>query len=185
MFGDVIGPIISWVALLALTYVTWKHRGRKGDTATGHQGLCLSSLANLLGRPASDVLSENPFRKWEYVKSRERDLAEPVFDLVFANDGIDFICDGDERVHTLFLYNEGGRHFKEGLVDLPFASTRQDVIRRLGNPVKSGAALNYKDIGPQGAWDRFVRPGYTVHVQYLPGVDRIGKITLMRADVVP
>jgi len=142
-------------------------------------------IASYLGKDASVLLAEPPFNSWTYEKSFEDDLEKPRIDYVFAQGGMDFVCDRESKVRTIFLYSDDLRCFNENVQDLPLTSSRQTVIDYLGVPSKSGGKINDPILGEYGAWDRFVRPGYAIHVEYRLDVDIINKITLMRADVVP
>jgi hypothetical protein len=147
--------------------------------------LTTETLSNYLGREASALLADPPFKNWIFEKSVETDLEKPRIDYVFAQDGMDFVCDGEERVRSIFLYADESRCFKEGVLDFPFTSSREEVIARLGSPSKSGGRISDPILGEYGAWDRFARLGYVIHVEYRLDADVIKKITLMRADVVP
>lgn len=147
--------------------------------------LTTRTLATYLGGAASAVLADPPFKNWIFQKFVETDLEKPLIDYVFAQHGVDFVCDADGKVTTFFLYFDESRRFKEGLQDLPFTSTRQEVVGRLGSPSKSGGKVSDPILGEYGAWDRFARPGYAIHVEYRLDTDLIRKITLMRADAVP
>ena len=147
--------------------------------------LTTETLANYLGREASNLLGDTPFRNWTFEKSFETDLEKLRIDYVFAQDGFDIVCDEEDKVDTIFLYSDQSRCFKEGVQDLPFTSSRQEVIARLGSPSKSGDRRSHPILGERGAWDRFARSGYVIHVEYRLDADFINKITLMRADVVP
>ena len=147
--------------------------------------LTTETIAGYLGRQASAILADLPFKYWTFEKSVETDLAQPLIDYVFARNGVDFVCDENETVRSIFLYSNEFRCFKEGLQDIPFTSTRQDVVNRLGSPSKSGSRTSHPILGEYGGWDRFARPGYAIHVEYGIDADCIKKITLMRADVVP
>lgn len=147
--------------------------------------LTTETLANYLGRGASTLLGDPPFKNWTFEKSFEADLEKPLIDYVFAQDGFDFVCDEKNKVQSIFLYADQSRCFKEGVQDLPFTSNRQEVIARLGSPSKSGGRISDPILGEYGAWDRFERSGYSIHVEYRLDAYAINKITLMRADVVP
>jgi hypothetical protein len=145
----------------------------------------IETLANYVGKEASTLLGDPPFKNWTFEKSFETDLEMPLVDYVFAQDGFDFVCDYEDKVQCIFLYCDESRCFKGGVQDLPFTSCRQEVIARLGPPSKSGGPVSDKILGEYGAWDRFARPGYVIHVEFRPNANVINKITLMRADVVP
>lgn len=147
--------------------------------------LTTQALSNYLGREASTLLADPPFKNWTFEKSFETDLEKPLIDYVFAQDGMDFVCDGEDRVNSIFLYADESRYFKIGVQDLPFSLSRTDVISSLGSPSKSGSRISDPILGEYGAWDRFARSGYVIHLEYNIDADAIKKITLMRADVVP
>lgn len=147
--------------------------------------LTIESLASYLGSDASLLLADWPFKNWIFVKSFEDDLESPLIDYVFAQDGLDLVCDGDNKVRSIFIYSTVSRTFKEGVEDLPFTFSRQEVVAHLGSPAKSGRRISDPILGEYGAWDRFTRSSYVVHVEYRIDADGISKITLMRPDVVP
>ncbi len=142
-------------------------------------------LASYLGKHASKLLADPPFQNWKFERTYETDLEEPLIDYVFAQHGIDIVCDREDRVNSLFLYFDERRFFRETIKDIPFTLNRQEVFARLGAPCKSGSRLSDPVLGDYGAWDRFAHGGYFTHVEYQLDGDRIRKITLMRSDVVP
>ena len=147
--------------------------------------LTIETLANYLGREASTLLADAPFKHWSFEKSLETDLEEPLIYYVFAQDGMDFVCDAEDKVQTIFLHSDESRSFTEGVDDLPFTSSRREVIARLGSSSESGGPTSDPVLDEYGRWDRFARAGYAIHVEYRLDADVINKITLMRADVVP
>jgi hypothetical protein len=145
----------------------------------------IQTLANYLGCPASSMLADVPFKDWAFEKSQWDDLEEPMISYVFPHNGLDFQCDGDDKVRTIFLYSDQYRHLDGNLLDLSLSSNRLQVIERLGPPSKSGGRKNDPILGKYGPWDRFTKSGYTIHVEYRVDADRVRQITLMRPDVVP
>lgn len=145
----------------------------------------MNSLANYLGNPASTMLEALPFKLWPFEKSFEEDLTEPIIHYVFPQHGLELRCDREDNISTIFLYSDEFDGFNDGLLEIPFSFSRQQVQELLGTPSKSGSRISDSILGEYGAWDRFARPGYAIHVQYQVDVDRIKKITLIRADVVP
>ena len=143
------------------------------------------TLSHYLGKKASVLLADPPFKNWTFEKSFETGLEKLLIDYVFAQNGMDFVCDEDEKVNSIFLYADESRCFKEDVQDLPFTANRQGVIARLGSPSKSGGRFSDPILGECGAWDRFARFGYAIHVEYRLDASGIKKITLMRADIVP
>ena len=147
--------------------------------------LTTKTLANYLGNPVSVMLADLPFKNWPFEKSYENDLEKPRIDYIFPENGVDLVCDADERVTTIFLYFHETRRFEGDLLDLPFLFTRRQVMERLGPPSRSGGRTNDPVLGEYGPWDRYAMPDYSIHVQFREDADRIKQITLMRADVVP
>ncbi len=145
----------------------------------------IEKLASYLGKEASIVLADDPFKDWTFKRTLENDLDQPLIDYVFARDGMDFVCDEGDRLRSFFLYSDKSRRFSEPVEDLPLTSSRQEVIARLGSPTKSGGRISDPILGEYGPWDRFSRSGYAVHVEYRIDVAIINKVTVMRADVVP
>ena len=143
------------------------------------------TLANYLGGKARALLADPPFKNWTFEKSCETDLEEPLIDYVFVHDGMDFVCDGEDKIRSIFLYCDESRCFTEDVQDLSFTLGREEIIARLGSPSKSGGRISDPVLGEYGAWDRFARSGYVIHVEYRLDADSIRKITLMRADAVP
>ncbi len=147
--------------------------------------LTTETLSHYLGKKASVLLADPPFKNWSFTKSFETDLQKPRIDYVFAQDGMDFVCDNEDRVESIFLYSDASRCFKGGVLDLPFTASREEVFARFGSPSKSGGRISDPILGEYGAWDRFARFGYAIHVEFHRDASGIKKITLMRADAVP
>lgn len=142
------------------------------------------TLAKYLGKPAPIILADTPFKLWDVERSVEHDLDEPIIQYVFPQNGLELRCDRDEKVSTIFLYSDKYCGFDESLFDMPFSSSRQEVVGRLGTPSKSGGRISDPVLGEYGPWDRFTRLGHTIHVEYRLDADCIRRITLIRADVV-
>jgi len=142
----------------------------------------IEPLTNYLGKPASALLASPPFKFWPFERSVEGDLPERPVDYVFPQHGLELTCDNDEKIHSIFLKSDS---FDQALLDIPFSSSRSDVLSLLGVPSKSGGAHTHPILGEYGAWDLFARPGHAIHVGYRADADRIRMVTLMRADVVP
>lgn len=145
----------------------------------------MKALSRYLGMQAAVLLGDPPFKDWAVEKSVETDTERPLIDYVFTHNGVDVVCDADDRVRSIFLYADQNRCFAEGIEEIPQSAVRRDVIARLGAPSKSGGQISDPILGVYGAWDRFARSDYTIHIEYRFGADAISKITLMRADVVP
>jgi len=147
--------------------------------------ITIEMLASYLGKDDSVLLADPLFKNWTFEKSFEDDLAKPRIDYEFDQDGMDVICDGNGKVRTILVYSDECRAFKEYVQDLPLTLGRSGVIARLGVPSKSGDKVSDEILGEYGAWDRFTRSDYVIHVGYRSDGDVINKVTLMRADVVP
>lgn len=138
-------------------------------------------LASYLGEHVSKLLESGPFASWVVTRSMESDLPRKEIWYEFTDQGIEVICDEDERIRTIFLHNG----VDEALTEIPFAYTRRQVLERFGVPAKSGQPTTHPILGTAGAWDRFSRPSMTLHIQYRSDSDSIDMITLVRPDAVP
>jgi hypothetical protein len=144
------------------------------------------SIAQYLGRSAAVMLAVAPFNTWAFESSLETGAGAPIIDYEFPQNGLALACNGEGTIETIFVHSDArGPAFPAGLSDIPWSSSRQQVIDRLGPPEKSGTPMKDPILGAYGGWTRFARPGYSIHVQYRVGADRIDMITLMRASVVP
>lgn len=139
-------------------------------------------LIAYLGKPASVLLASPPFKFWTFKRSVEEDLPERLIDYVCAQHGLSLVCDSDDKIRSIFLEAD---HFEQNLLDIPFSSSRADVLSLLGIPSKIGNPHTDPILGEYGAWDRFDWSSHSIHIEYQPHADRIKMVTLMRADVVP
>jgi hypothetical protein len=145
----------------------------------------IEMLSRYLGMPASRLLADAPFKDWAFERTLETDLPRLEIDYVFANNGMDFRCDEADTVCTIFIYADNVRHFKNGLEDMPFRTSRRELTARLGPPASSGEGHIDSILGEYGPWDRFACEGFALHVSFSPHVDEICLVTLMRDDVAP
>ena len=147
--------------------------------------LTSEELAQYLGRGADELLADAPFRNWALKESVDLDLAEPEINYVFTDDGMEFHCDLTGRISTIFICKTTSKFFNLGLNDVSFSMSRREVIARHGPSSRSGSPISHPVLGDYGAWDRFVRPGYVLHVEYRSDADVVSRVTLMRPDIVP
>ena len=140
-----------------------------------------NALLDYLGNPASSLLTSPPFVSWKFRRTVDRLLPEIRIDYVSARNKFAFICDSDERINTIFIEAD---NLGRDLLDIPFSSSRNDVLSVLGMPAKSGAARKDPYLGKFGPWDRFDEAQYSIHVLYHPHADRIKRVSLARADAV-
>ncbi len=143
------------------------------------------TLARYLGGPTAALLADPPFSGWSFVRTVDDDLDEAVIDYACAAQGVDVSADAQDRVGTIFIGCGAGDAFAEGLSDLPASWDRAEVLAGLRAPSKRGEEIDNPIFGRSGAWDRFDRDGYAVHVEYRIGGGRVARITVMRADLVP
>jgi len=141
-------------------------------------------MSQFLGGPASSLLKAAPFTDWPVERSVDDDADPPLVGYIFEGCGLQLNCDReDESVRSVFL--EAEQHAGTLLSEVPFTSSREQVLSRFGTPSKSGERVSDPILGDFGPWDRFQGPDYTVHVQYRVESDGVEKITLMRNDVAP
>jgi hypothetical protein len=151
-------------------------QGRKSGDERGQM-----LTADYLGSPISKLLATPPFSGWNVARSIEENLPEKEIWYEFEGHGVEVICDGAERIRTIFLHRGDG----EALADVAFSLSRRQVCEHYGSPTKSGAAGRIPSLGEYGPWDRFTVPSGVIHVQYRLESDDIDMITLMRSDAVP
>jgi hypothetical protein len=139
-------------------------------------------LCGYLGRPSDAILRDQPFNSWTFERTPNEEV--PIFGInyVCRPHGIEFSCDDDERIHTIFMHV--GR-VDERLLDVPPDLGRSGLENYFGPASRFGGQRLYPVLGVKGAWVRFDRNHYSIHVEFEPDEDRIRKLTLMRADVAP
>jgi filamentous hemagglutinin len=142
-------------------------------------------ISEYLGNHVSSMLGKAPFKNWPVEQSSEEDLEESITHYLFTRHGLELRCDRDDNISVIFLYADNYGGFDEGLLEIPFSSSRAQTLEHFGSPSKSGGKTSDPVLGEYGAWDRFTRQGYAIHVEYRTDSDRISKITLMRSEVVP
>lgn len=154
----------------------------------------MDELLGILGKLISKSSVQKVLEPFELVDETDEDLEEEVAvgarSLVDRKRGVEIEQDNVGSIKTIFLHSDAHESFagyQGPLVGgLTFASGREAVRAALGQPSKSKEAFVEDSLGPQGAWDRFESPQYTIHIQYDPeSTDRIRLITLMNPDVVP
>ena len=119
----------------------------------------IKGLANYLGVDIEELLKIPPFLGWKVTRSVEQDPKTEVW-YEFEAHGVEVICDGADRIQTIFLHRGDG----EALAGVPFALSRQDVLERFGVPARSGGAVRIPVLGDRGAWDRFTLPAGSLHI---------------------
>ncbi len=139
-------------------------------------------LSKYLGAPVSELLEAVPFRDWRVEESTEDQLDEPIVHFVFEENGLELRCDEARNISVIFLDSS----FDRSLSEVPFARSRAHVREHFAvAPSKGGEATNDPVLGAYGAWDRFLLPGYAVHVEYRTDADQVGATTLMRSHTIP
>lgn len=142
-------------------------------------------IAAYLDGDASGLLKDGRFASWTVEKEVRTDLKEPITFYSFPEHGLEFRCDGQGRISSIFVHADDFDGFKDGLLDVSLSWDRSRVLERFGPPSKSGERLSDPVLGEYGAWDRFTLPGYVVHVEYGVDRDEIKRLTLMREESVP
>lgn len=147
--------------------------------------LNIEALSQYLGVPISRMLTNTPFKTWEYERTFQYDINIPRIDYVFLESAIDVICDTDETTRAIFISLSGKRGIAKDIIAPLETWTRRDVVNYFGPPSKSGGLVNDPILGDLGSWDRFARHNYSIHIEYSVDEDKISKITLMRLDAIP
>ncbi len=141
-------------------------------------------MSEFLGKPASKLVEAEPFKSWPVERWVDDDSDPPLVGYEFQDCGLQLNCDREhETVRSVFL--ETDKHEQFVLSEIPFTENRQQLMKRLGMPSKSGERTSHPILGNFGPWDRFQATNYTIHVQFELESDTIAKITLMRNDATP
>ena len=141
-----------------------------------------NDILGYLGKPASAFFKSPPFESWKFKKTVDDDLPEIRINYVSAPNNFSITSDVHDKIDCIFIEAD---NLDRRLWDIPFSSSRNDVLSRFGVPSKSGAARTDPILGEYGPWDRFDEADHSIHIEYQPHADRIRRVTLMRADVVP
>ncbi|MES0069122.1 hypothetical protein NKJ73_25425 [Mesorhizobium sp. M0074] len=140
------------------------------------------SMIKYLGELSSVLLTSSPFNLWRFKRSVERDLPGDEISYTSGRNGLSLTCDSDERINSIFIDSD---IFDQALVEIPFLANRGEELDILGKPTKSGTGYRDTILGEYGAWDRFDKENYSIHIEYRPDAARIRRVTLMCTHVVP
>lgn len=138
-------------------------------------------ISELINGLAPDLLAREPFVRWARTRKVDADLPQVEVRYVFRGVGIEFICDEEERVHTVFLRPGEG----ERLLGTSFAELRRELLAAYGHASAEGCEVVLPVLGNKGRWERFDSVGMVFHFQYGWRSPSIELVTVMRADVVP
>jgi len=138
--------------------------------------------AELLGKTMTDVLPTAPFCNWQFERSADEDLDEPLVYFEFKAHGIDFTCRDTGRISTIF-FSPAGEAAK--IFELPTSLARNEIRDQFGEPDASGEGMVDAVLGAFGPYDRYDYPDYSAHFEYFPDQDKIKLVTLMTSSVVP
>lgn len=143
-------------------------------------------LSQHLGRDVSDLMNTEAISTWTYERSVDDDAGYRAISYEFKDEGLELRCDSNEMVGTIFVYRRKfGGFAAESVEGIPLSSKRAEVLEAMGSPTKHGRPLDDPQLGRYGAWDRFDRTSYAIHVQYQADADAIEMITLMHHSAVP
>jgi len=143
-------------------------------------------LSDYIGKKFSDLQKNPIFDGWVFEKSIDKDLHDPIVHYLCDERGIEIHCNEHNVISVIFLRpNNSGRVPHELHPELLFSASRDSVIGTLGQPTKSGKALNSSTLGRYGSWDSFTFKAFTVHVEYELSLKGVKQITYMSNGVVP
>src|SRR6516162_3551186 len=117
-------------------------------------------LPEYLGKHATHLLRDEPFKNWQVERSLERDLK--IIHYVFQGHGLELRCDRNENISVIFLFSDDGNCFPDTLFEVPFLWNREQVLARFGAPSKSGEKRTDPILGTYGPWDRFAQQDFTI-----------------------
>ncbi|TSE12930.1 hypothetical protein C1D09_006590 [Mesorhizobium intechi] len=139
-------------------------------------------LTNYLGGPVSNLLSSSPFKLWKFERSVDSDIPITEIDYTSKENGLAVVCDENDDINSIFIDAD---NFDQVFFEVLFSSRRKEIQNIFGTPTRSGAAHIHSILGEYGPWDRFDVPRHSIHIEYRPHVDKIKRVTLMRAGVAP
>lgn len=149
------------------------------SSAQSSSATVVESVDSLIGKPLNNS-EVNSFLNNLRSRPKKSERFNDEFYYSYKDDGIELICDKGDRITTVFLYAGDQRQKRyQGVLPqgLSFSDTREDVIRKLKTPSKSG------DYEGQ-AWSKYYFPAYSLHVQY--GEDKtITQLTVMTPNSDP
>ncbi|WP_192244822.1 hypothetical protein [Mesorhizobium silamurunense] len=96
-----------------------------------------NDILSYLGKPASALLTSPPFESWKFKKTVDDDPPEIRINYVSAPNNFSITSDVHDKIDCIFIEAD---NLDRGLWDIPFSSSRNDVLSRFGVPSKSGAA---------------------------------------------
>lgn len=141
--------------------------------------------AAYIDKPISMFLSDATFARWDFERWQDLDLPERPINFVCKDNGVEVLCDSNERVRACFFSRAYcGKHTSGDIAEM-LSSKRHEVQRRLGEPQRSGEESDHCGLGRTGRWDRFDIGSVFVHVEYSVGTDDVAMVTLMRRDAAP
>ncbi len=141
-------------------------------------------ISKKLGRNAGSVLESVPFNQWDFERTLDEDSDPPLIGYRSKDGAIQMNCDvGSENLRSLFFGQKlaGNPAFE----DLPFELGRTEVVAKFGEASKSGGKLVHPILGEMGAWDRFQKDGFVLHLEYGADSEIVERVTIMRDDVAP
>jgi len=142
-------------------------------------------MHRFLWKHISTLLGSSPFSQWDVERSVENDLEEPVIQYEFKGHPLAIRCDKNDLIGVIFMRSDIHSASEVPFFEIPFTSSRNQVLNRWGTPEKSGPKRVDPILGAYGAWDRFSLDGYAIHIEFCKDKDEIRRITLMRKDMVP
>lgn len=134
------------------------------------------------GLPASALLNSSSFSHCLFKRHVDDDLPELSIDYTTESGALNFTCDADERIRSIFLKSD---EFGSTRFHIPFMSCRREVLKLLGVASRSSDGHVHPILGEFGPWVRYDYEKHSIHFEFHPHIDRIKMVTLMRADAAP
>jgi hypothetical protein len=125
-----------------------------------------------LNQATGDDLSDEGLPREYYLESKQHGVLIRYYE--------------DRLVKTVYLYSgtkDGFLRFQGPLIaGITFQSYRDDVVRALGSPSRSGSPGAVPVLGPHGGWDRYDREAYAIHFSYSASTRMLEMVTIMTPE---
>lgn len=136
-------------------------------------------LSKYLGSPVELILDSDPFCNWPVEKTIESDLDPPILHYVFPERSLEFRCDENGLLTTIFVNSEKLDGLDMKHLGASFSWNRNDVLKELGEPTVSGDPINHPVLGSFGSWVKYLLKDYSIHLEFNLETDLVRRITLM------
>lgn len=107
----------------------------------------------------------------------------------FLRSGISLLFDLDSRLKAIHLYSSGRDEYSEYVGNVPggltFRDRKEEVIRKLGNPTRSGGGEKTLLADRIAEWVRYDYTNYSLHAEFSEPRGTVSLVTVISPEAVP